>query len=257
MVTAAMVNDLRLKTWAWMMACKKALDEAAWNEEKAIEILRKKWESKAVEKSWRATWEWRVFIKTKWDKTAIVKIACETDFVAKNENISTFWDSILDTALNSWEKAAQEKWENEVKELIWKIWENIKVEQIKVIEAKVSWSYVHSNWKIWVIVTLSWWSESVAKDVAMHAAAMNPLYLDPSEVSSDVIAKEKDIWAVQLKNEWKKDEIINNIIVWKEKKFREENALKTQFFVKDNTKTCEAYAKENWAEILSFVRVSI
>ena len=257
MVTATMVNDLRKKTWIWMMACKKALDEAWWDEEKAIEILRKKWASKAMEKSWRETWEWRIFIKSSDEKTAIVKISCETDFVAKNENFTQFADSIVDTALASWEEEAMKKWLAEVSDLIWKIWENIKIENIKIIEAKVSWSYIHSNWKIWVVVSLSWGTEDIAKDIAMHAAAMNPSYTDPSEVSDSLIEKEKDIWTVQLKNEWKPENIISNILIWKEKKFRAESALKTQVFVKDNSKTCEAYAKEAWAEILGFVRVAI
>ena len=257
MITAKQVNDLRQRTWAWMMACKKALEEAWWDEEKAIDVLRKKWESKAADKAWRETWEWRVFTKQDWNKTAIVKIQCETDFVAKNDNISDFADSILDEALASWAEAAMNKWEADVKELIWKIWENIKVSEVKVVEAEVSWDYVHSNWKIWVVVSLSWASETVAKDIAMHAAAMNPMYLDPSEVAEELVAKEREIWSEQLKNEWKPENIIDNIMMWKEKKFRGENALKTQSFVKDPSVTCEKYAQDNWGEIVGFVRISI
>ncbi len=257
MITASMVNDLRKRTWVWMMACKKALEEAWWDEDKAIEVLRKKWESKAAEKSGRETWEWRVFIKTEWNKTAILKIWCETDFVAKNDNIKEFAESILSEALSSWISAASEKSENEIKGLIWKIWENLKVEEIQVIESEVSGSYIHSNWKIWVVVQLTWWSEEIAKDIAMHAAAMSPSYTDPSEVDSSLIDKEKEIWTVQLQNEWKPEQIIGNILIWKEKKFREENALKTQAFVKDNSKTCEGFAQDNWAGIVGFVRIAI
>lgn len=257
MITASMVNDLRKRTWVWMMACKKALEEALWDENKAIEILRKKWESKAAEKSDRETWEWRVFVKSEWNKTAILKIWCETDFVAKNDNIKDFAENILWEALSSWVNAAMEKSENEVNELIWKIWENIKVEEVQVIESEVSGSYIHSNWKIWVVVQLKWGSEQIAKDIAMHAAAMNPSYTDPSEADLSLIEKEKEIWTVQLKNEWKPENIISHILTWKEKKFREENALKTQAFVKDNSKTCETFAKDGWAEIIGFVRVCI
>lgn len=256
MITAAMVNALREKTWwAWMMACKKALEEAWWDETKALEILKKKWISKAAEKSDRAMWEWRVFTKKKWNKTAILKITCETDFVARNENIASFADVVLDEALSHWVDKAMQKWENEVKELIAKIWENIKVEQVEVIESDTSWVYVHSNGKIWVVVTLSWGDEETARDVAMHVAAMNPKYLSPADVAEEIIIKERESWKNELK--WKPENIIENILSWKEKKLREEHALTTQFFVKDNTITCEQYVKGKWAQISKFVRIAI
>lgn len=256
MITAAMVNSLRWKTWwAWMMACKKALEEAWWDEWKALEVLKKKWINKAAEKSDRATWEWRVFIKKEWNKTALVKITCETDFVAKNENIASFAEDILNEALSNWADSAIQKWESEVKDMIWKIWENIKIEWTEVIEADTAWMYIHSNWKIWVIVTLQWWNEEVAKDLAMHVAAMSPKYLSPEDFSNEIINKEREIWLTELS--WKPEGIIENILSWKEKKLREESALKTQMFVKDNTITCEQYTKNNWAEILKFVRISV
>ena len=99
MVTAEMVNNLRKRTWVWIMACKKALIESNWDKEKAIEILRKKWESKAAEKSWRETWEWKIFIKQSWNKKAIIKISCETDFVAKNKSIEKFANKVLEESL--------------------------------------------------------------------------------------------------------------------------------------------------------------
>lgn len=256
MITATMVNSLREKTWwAWMMACKKALEEAWGDEAKALEILKKKWINKASEKSERATWEWKVFTKKKWNKTAIVKITCETDFVAKNEKIASFADSILEEAISNWADKAMQKWESEVKDLIWNIWENIKVEWIEVIEADTTWVYIHSNWKIWVIVTLSWWNEEIAKDIAMHVAAMSPKYLSPSDLPNDILEKEKEAWKSELK--WKPENIIENIMSWKEKKLREEHALLTQFFVKDNAITCEQYVSNNWAKILKFVRIAI
>lgn len=254
-ITAAMVNELRQETWAWMMACKKALVETNWNKEDAKDFLRKSLWWKAQSKMDRDTWEWRVFTKKDWNKSAIIKIWCETDFVANNEKVAEFANWILDEALANWAESAAKKWAEDLWEFIWIIWENVKIEEIKIVESEVSWSYVHSNWKIWVIIALSWASEETASEIAMHAAAMNPEVLDPSEIPAEVIEKEKTFWTEELK--WKPENIIENIMKWKEKKFRSEKALRTQSFVKDPSITCEEYAKNSWAEITEFIRLSV
>lgn len=254
-ITASMVSELRKETWAWMMACKKALVEAKWDNELAKDILRKALWWKAQSKMDRDTWEWRIFTKKDWSKNAIIKITCETDFVANNEKIAEFANSLLDEALANWTESAVSKWESEIWEFVWTIWENVKIEEIKILESEIAWSYIHSNWKIWVIIALSWASEETASELAMHVAAMNPTYLDPSELSDETVEKEKTFWVDELK--WKPENIIENIMKWKEKKFRGENALKTQAFVKDPSMTCETYAKNSWAEITEFIRLSI
>jgi len=237
------------------MDCKKALVEANWDNELAKDVLRKKLWGKAQSKANRDTWEWRVFTKKEWNKTVLVKIWCETDFVANNEKIAEFADTLLDESIANWEDAWKTKWENEIWELVWKIWENIKVEEVKVVESAIAWSYIHSNWKIGVIVALSWASDEVASEIAMHVAAMNPTYLDWSEVSDEAVVKEKTFWVDELK--WKPENILENIMKWKEKKFREESALRTQPFVKDPSMTCAQYAKKAWAEITSFIRLAV
>lgn len=254
-ITAAMVNELRQETWAWMMACKKALVEAKWDQELAKDILRKSLWWKAQSKMDRATWEWRVFTKKDWNKSAIIKIWCETDFVANNEKVADYANWLLDEALANWAEAAMKKWEESLWEFIWIIWENVKIEEVKVVESEVAWSYIHSNWKIWVIVTLSWANEETASDIAMHAAAMMPEVLDPSDIEDSVIEHEKTFWVDELK--WKPENIVENIMKWKEKKFREEKALKTQKFVKDPSISCEEFAKNAWAEITSFLRIAV
>jgi len=254
-ITAGMVNELRQETWAWMMACKKALVEAKWDKELAKDVLRKTLWWKAQWKMDRATWEWRVFIKKDWNKSVMIKIWCETDFVANNEKVSEFADTILSEALANWVEAAAKKWDETLAEFIWIIWENIKIEEIKMTESDVSWSYIHSNWKIWVIVNLKWWTEEVAADIAMHAAAMMPEVLDPSEIEQSIIDHEKTFWVDELK--WKPENIMENIMKWKEAKFRWEKALKTQNFVKDSSVTCEKFAKNNWWEIIEFIRFSV
>ena len=254
-ITASMVNELRKETWAWMMACKKALVETNWDQELAKDVLRKSLWWKAQSKMDRDTWEWRVFIKKEWNKSAIVKITCETDFVANNDKLAEYADTILDEAISNWAEAAMKKWEETLPEFIWIIWENIKIEEIKVVESEVSWSYIHSNWKIWVIVALNWASDETWAELAMHAAAMMPEVLDPSDIEESTVEHEKTFWVDELK--WKPENIIENIMKWKEAKFRWEKALKTQPFVKDSSVTCEWFAKNAWWEITEFIRLSV
>lgn len=239
------------------MACKKALEEAQWDQELAVDILRKKWITKAAEKSWRETHEWKIFIKWLPWKVAMIRILCETDFVASNDNVAAFWSSVLDYALKEGKEKAVDFWNDKIKSLIATLWENMQVDSVEVLESQIYWSYIHSNWKIWVVVTLDWWNEEVARGLAMHVAGMNPKFTDPSEVDNDLIAREKSIWIELLKKEWKPEKIIENILIGKEKKFREESSLKTQAFVRDTSITCEQYAKQNWGVIKGFVRLSI
>lgn len=257
MITAKMVNSLRERTGVGIMACKKALQEAEGNEEKAIEILKKKGQAKAAEKSGRSTGEGKVFCEQKGKKTIVVQIACETDFVANNDEIKSFAVSLIAIADEKWAQAALDQWASEITDLIAKIGENIKLEAVEVIESDVSGVYIHSDEKKAAVVSLEWGNEEVAKDIAMHAVAMKPRFLDPSEVSDETVAKEKEIWAVQLKNEGKPENIIENIMKGKEKKFRVEVALKTQISVKDNTVSCEQYAKNNGATIAGFRAFSV
>ena len=169
-VTIDQIKSLREKTGVSMQACKKALEEAGADEKKAVEILRKKGETKAVERGERTAGEGVVvsYIHGNGKIGVLVQLGCETDFVAKNEDF-----------------------------------------------------------------------QALAKDIAMHAAAMNPLYISPTEVSSELVEKEKEIWKSQLAKEGKPEKMFDKILVGKEKKFREEVSLLTQPFVKNPEVTIE------------------
>jgi len=253
-ITVAQVNELRQRTGISMMQCKKALEEANGNEEKAIEILRKKGAAKAIEKADRATKEGVVVTKVKGDKAAIVKFLCETDFVARNEDFIKIANDSAEMALEKGADAAKSAQEQAVKDLFTKLGENMSLE-IKVMEGKGIGDYIHSNSKIGVLVNLKKADTDKAKDVAMQIAAMNPSVIDPSEVSDDMVAKEKEFWKAQLLAEGKPAAMLDKIMIGKEKKFREESALIKQAFVKDNEKTIEQYLEGN--TVTEFIRMAI
>ena len=226
-VTLDQIKSLRAKTGVSTMACKKALEEAGGDEEKAIEALRKKGEAKAAERSDRSTTNGVVALVEGEGKTAMLTLACETDFVAKNED---FIKAAKNLAQKLLDEGADLDLSTEVSELTVSLGEKIEVKDKALVEGDHIASYVHSNNKIGVLLKLSGDAEG-SKEVAMHIAAMNPANLSPEDIADEVVEKEKEIWTEQLKEEGKPEEIIGKIMMGKEKKFREEAALLTQALV--------------------------
>lgn len=253
-ITATQVNELRKRTGVSMMQCKKALEETGGDEEKAIEFLRKKGAAKAAEKADRTTSEGVIITKVEGNKAAIVKLLCETDFVAKNEEFRKIANDAVEVALKEGADSAKESAQQPIKDLFAKLGENMSME-VKVMEGEGIGDYVHGNFKIGTLISLKSQDTEKAKDLAMHVAAMNPVVINPEEISDEDVAKEKEIWKVQLKNEGKPEEIIDKIMMGKERKFREESALIKQSFVKDGDKTVEQYLEGN--SVTEFVRMSI
>lgn len=264
-ITAAMVKALREKTGAGMMDCKKALVEAEGNEEKAIEILRKKGLAKAAKKANRNAAEGRVeiYISDDYKNGSIVEVNCETDFVAKTDEFIEFTQKtvkvVSENDINDIESLNKAPFENstfeeELKVKIAKIGENIVVRRIATIKAPkngVVNGYIHAGGKVGVLVAVSCDSEKTAdaikdtlRDIAMHIAAMKPLYLNPESVPADVIEKEKEIAKEQLLKEGKPENVIEKIIPGKIKKFFNEVCLTEQEYVK-------AEKKESVKEALS------
>ena len=230
-VTLDQIKSLRERTGVSTMACKKALEEAGGDESKAIELLRKKGESKAAERSDRSTLNGVVAVAEGTNKTAMVMLGCETDFVAKNEDFIKAAHDIAQKLLMEGEAADLTK---EVSDLTIQLGEKIDVTDKKVVEGENIGYYIHSNNKIGALIKLSGSGDAeVGKDIAMHIAAMNPANISPEDLADEIVEKEKEIWADQLKQEGKPEEIIGKIMMGKEKKFREESALLTQAFVKN------------------------
>lgn len=253
-ITASQVNELRQRTGVSMMQCKKALEEANGNEEKAIEILRKKGAAKAAEKADRVMKEGVVVAKVKGDKAVLVKLTCETDFVSRNPEFVALANHAADEALKHGAAEAEKSEEAPLKELFTKLGENMAL-QIKTLEGKGIGTYVHTNSKIGVAVNLKETDEEKARDIAMHIAAMGPKHIRPEDIPADEIEKEKSIWRELLRNEGKPEAMFEKIMMGKEKKYREESALLKQSFVKNGEQTVEQYLSDN--TVVSFHRISI
>jgi elongation factor Ts len=249
------VSALRARTGVPILACKEALEEAQGNEEKAIEILRRRGIAQAVKKSAREQHDGAVFLTESGSKAALVLLKCETDFVACADAFRTLGRKLALALLTDGTAKAKALADQEIPASVQQLGENISVVEALTVEAPVLGTYVHSNSKIGVIIGLDSGTKEQAHDVAMHAAAMNPLYVRPEDVPPEAIEKEKEIWREQLKKEGKPETIWDKIMLGKEKKFREENALAKQPFVKDSAKTVEQYLGS--AKITAYSRLSI
>mgnify|MGYP001610949535 FL=1 len=232
-VSLDQIKSLRERTGVSMTTCKNALEEAGGDEEKAIEVLRKKGATKAAERADRATSNGVIAVVHKENKAAIIALACETDFVAKNPDFIKKAEELAEKLLKEGEDVDLSA---EIADMNIRLGEKIEVKDKKVLEGKKLGKYVHLNNRIGVVISTSGGDEEVVKDIAMHIAAMKPINISPDEVSSDLIAKEKEIWRELLRTEGKPEQIWEKIMEGKEKKFREEYALLTQPFVKDPEK---------------------
>jgi elongation factor Ts len=250
------IKKLRDSTGVSMTACKKALEEVDGDMEKAFDVLRKKGESKAQERSERSTANGAISVKVKDGKAVLLALQCETDFVSRADDFRGVLDSLSDKALNGEINSAEEELA-EIKDAQLRLGENIKIGELKFLEAPVLGFYVHSNDKLASVVGLEGGDTELAKDLAMHASALNPKYLSPNDVDEDVLKKEYEIWSEQLKNEGKTEDIISKILLGKEKKFREENAFLTQAFVKNPEMTISQLLESKNAKLKSFVVYSI
>ncbi len=255
-ISAAAVASLRARTGVSILECKKALEEANGDEEKAIDILRSKGSASAAKKAGRDQSEGSVFMAQNNAKAAVVLLRCETDFVARDENFQAVGQEIADAALSDGADKAKAVAEEKVPALIQKLGENISLGDVQIAEGDIIGAYLHSNKKIGTLVALNGGSSvDTAKDIAMHATAMNPQFVSPDEVSEEVLNKEKSIWAEQLKDEGKPAPIVEKIMMGKEKKFREENALLKQAFVKNPEQTIEQLL--GGATVASYIRLSV
>ncbi|MFA6917305.1 MAG: translation elongation factor Ts [Candidatus Gracilibacteria bacterium] len=253
-ITIDDIKKLRETTGVSMTACKKALEEANGDFDGAIDVLRKKGEAKASDRIGRSTTQGVIAVAEGSGKVAMIQLESETDFVSRGDEFVKLADDIAKKALEGTVKVTDRELP-EIKDFMLKVGENVQIGNIVVVEGSNIGIYIHSNKKIGVIVSLDGGTNELAKDVAMHAAATNPRVISPDEVAQELVNKEKEIWADQLKNEGKPEAIVEKIMIGKEKKFREENALLKQMFVKDPEKSIEQILGE--AKIKQFVRFGI
>ncbi|MBT3672063.1 MAG: elongation factor Ts [Porticoccaceae bacterium] len=260
-VTASLVKELRERTGLGMMECKRALAEADADINKAIEELRKSSGMKAAKKAGRTAADGLVSVKVEAGYGVVVEVNSETDFVTKDEGFQGFVASVLDSAFvnRKTDMAAvmAGDLESAREALVQKTGENISPRRADSVEAPVVGGYVHSNNRIAVLVGLSGGSEGLARDVAMHVAAVNPAVVSSDQMPAEVVAAEKEIFAAQARESGKPEEIIEKMIVGRVSKFLKESSLVDQPFVKDPDMTVGKLVKEAGAEVLSFVRFEV
>ncbi len=244
------IKTLREKTGASLQACKKALEENNGDQTAAIEHLRKIGEAKAAKRSDRDTSNGVIATAIGESLAVILKLGCETDFVAKNPDFIEAAEKLANEYL---ENGKEHNGSTTANEIGLKMGEKIDLSEVVFLENATFGTYVHSNRKVGTLVALEGGTADMAKDIAMHATAMNPLVVSPDEVDTSAVDKEREIWTEQLKNEGKPEEIIGKILMGKEKKFREENALLSQDFVKNSEQTIEQFLGD--AKVKQFVRL--
>lgn len=250
------ITKLREITGAGIGDCKATLEEAGGDIEKAVEIMRKKGAIKAAKKSDRATKEGVIAFSRKDDKVAVVGLACETDFVARNEDfiktVKELADKLLEMDnIDEFKSWAEEKIKNE---MVVKIGENLQLAAVDILQGSVLGCYLHSNKKIASVVVLDKGSQDLALDIAMQVVAMSPKYLKPEDVDSAELKKEKEIYKVQLKNEGKPEAMWDKIIEGKVNKFYTDVCLLKQAFIKDDKKSIEKILAENNSAIIEDYR---
>lgn len=260
-ISASMVKELRERTGLGMLDCKKALKEADGDIDKAIEDLRKSSGMKAAKKAGRVAAEGIVVARVEGGYGQLTEVNSETDFVARDEGFKGFVNAVADKAFaeKTTDVAAVMEGELESKReaLVQKIGENIGARRIAELEADTLAAYVHGNDRIAVLVALKGGDEALAKDVAMHIAAVNPQFVAPDNVSQEVIDKESDIIKAQPDMAGKPAEIVEKMIGGRIKKFLAEISLTEQAFVKNPEIKVGKLVKDAGAEILSFVRYEV
>ena len=264
-VTAALVKELRERTGAGMLDCKKALVETDGDIELAIENMRKSGQAKAAKKAGRIAAEGVILTKVEAGKATMLEVNCETDFVARDEGFLAFGNKLLDVAfekgLNDIEALNASEIEGGVASdvrdaLVAKIGENISPRRVLTVEGDNLGAYVHGG-RIGVVAILTGGEEELAKDVAMHVAASSPQFVKPEQVPAEVVEKEKAIQIEIAMQSGKPAEIAEKMVVGRMKKFTGEISLTGQPFVKDPSVSVGELLKSNNADVVNFVRFEV
>lgn len=266
-ITASLVKELRERSGAGMMECKKALTENGGDVEVAIEWLRKQGLAKADKKAGRVAAEGRIVVASDGNRGVMVEVNSETDFVAKDENFVGFTDQVAKIALASGSSnvegllAASMPPGGTVEEarqaLVAKCGENVQVRRmVAVSSAGQLASYVHGG-RIGVVVELEGGNDEIGRGIAMHVAAMNPAYLSPEQVPAEIIAREKDIALAQVKDSGKPADVLEKMISGKVRKTLAEMCLTGQPYVIDPNVTVEEALRKAGAKLLGFHRLAV
>jgi len=265
-ITASLVKELRERTGAGMMDCKKALQEVDGDIEVAIEEMRKSGAAKAAKKAGRIAAEGVISIKQDGKDITILETNCETDFVAKDENFLSFTNSVIDAVATENPDDVEalmgislgdQTVEEAAQLLVTKIGEKITVRRFEKLTASGPVGTYSHGVRIGVIVELDGGDEALAKDLAMHIAASKPICVSEDQVSQELLDKEKEIFMAQAEESGKPAEIIEKMVAGKIKKFLKEITLLGQPFVKDPDQTVEKLLQAANASVVSFIRYEV
>jgi len=268
-ITASMVKELRETSGAGMMDCKKALAETNGNMEEAMNYLREKGIAKSAKKESRIAAEGLANIFVEGNKAVILEVNSETDFVSKNEEFTNMIDVIGKALLNSNAKTIEEAKEVETENgkvadyiisMVAKIGEKLSLRRFEIVtknDDEVFGTYLHMGGKIATLTLANGVNEEVAKDVAMQAAAMKPLYLNIKEVPAEVVENERKVQKELAMNEGKPADIAEKMVEGRIKKFYKEICLVEQPFIKDGDMSVKEYVAKNGGEILKMVRYEV
>lgn len=267
-ISASQVKELRERTGAGMMECKKALVESGGDVEAAIEAMRKSGQAKADKKASRVAAEGAIFVRHSEDgqRAAMIEINCETDFVAGDQNFRKFGDQVttvvIENQIDNVDTLAAQPLDGQTveevrRELIAKIGENIQVRRIGLIESSgVLSSYLHGT-RIGAIVNAEGGDAELARDVAMHISWSNPMCISEQDVPADTLAKEREILTEQAATEGKPEEIVQRMVDGRMKKYLAEITLLGQAFVKDPDTTVGKLLSGRQATVRSFLRFEV
>ena len=261
-ISAQMVKELRERTSLGMMDCKKALVESDGDMDLAIDNLRKSSGMKAAKKAGRIASDGVISMKAAEDGTAavMVEVNCETDFAARDENFLEFATTVTDQVFDSKEtdvaKLLASGLEVTRENLVQKIGENCSIRRVEAFEGVVG-SYMHTNGKIGVLVSLQGGNSELGRNIAMHIAATSPTVVSPDDAPADLIAKEREIYTAQAQESGKPPEIIEKMIDGRIRKYLAEISLTEQPFVKDGDIKIGALLKKEGASVIGFSRFEV
>ena len=256
MITTEQIKELRDLTGVSVMQCKKALEEAEGDKDKALLILKKKSADIASKKADRTAADGLIVVKEGENKAILVVLNCETDFVAKNDDFIKLTNNLAELALKEGVSKAKEMSADMINPIIQKIGENIQIGQIEEITGNNLGIYVH-NGKQGVVISLEGGTKDLSKDLAMHIAAMKPEFVKRDDINADTVAKVKDIFTKEVEESDKPAEIKEKMLAGKVSEYFKEKTLLEQSFIKNPDISISDLLKNANATVISFVRITI
>ncbi len=255
-ITTELIKELRDSTGISVMQCKNALEEAEGNMEKALAILKKISSDIALKKSSRETKDGRVCIKSENNKSVLVALHCETDFVSKNEDFVNLLSKLTDKAFTEGVEKMKTESKNLIDPVIQKTGENIELGDAYEVNGNILGNYVHNN-KVAVVVSLEGGNPELARDIAMHITAMKPEYISSNDINEEIKKTMTEIFQKEVAEINKPEDIKKKMLEGKMATYFKEKTLLDQIFIKDGNKTVGKLLEENKAKIKEIKRYSI